>query len=228
MLKNTRSKIVQAVALATLSLSAGAALAQPAGPLPSPAAPSIILPPPPVPPALYSYAVKYVCGLSRQQEPGEAPVKPGNYATEVNIFNHNRQRAPIQKAVLVLVDRGKPVGREPEQVRITGRDSIVLAGFNATMDDCNRLWEVLHKANPAAYPPVPPTPMPLLIGDLVLHSSQLLDVNAVYTAAVPGDPHAPGQGISIDVERVLPNRVAPTPGPLLPGPALEVVPQVGD
>jgi hypothetical protein len=189
-------------ALAIGSLAAVRARAQVVDPLPLPA---------PAPAGTYSYAVKFVCGLQRPTaEPGEPPVKPGNYATEVNIFDPNLVPAPIRKRVLVLVEHGKPVGREPEQVKARGFDAIQLDPGNATMDDCNRLWQLV-------YPNVPiPVPMPLTIGYLVLQTSQLLDVNAVYTAAAPGDPGAPNQGISIDVERVTPNRIASTTGALSP------------
>jgi hypothetical protein len=189
-------------ALAVGSLGAMRARAQVIDPLPLPA---------PAPAGTYSYAVKFVCGLQRPTaEPGEPPVKPGNYATEVNIFDPNLVPAPIRKRVLVLVEHGKPVGREPEQVKARGFDSIQLDGGNATMDDCNRLWQL---ANPNLAIPVP---MPLTIGYLVLQTTELLDVNAVYTAAAPGDPGAPSQGISIHVERVLPTRIAPPAGTVSP------------
>ncbi len=168
------------------------------GPLPIPA-------PIPLPTALYSYAVKYVCGLQRPTvEPGEPPVKAGNYATEVNIFNPQGTLNPVRKRVLVLVDQGKPVGREPDQVKARGFDAIRLGPMNATMDDCNRLWQLVYPNVP------PPVAMPLMIGYLVLHSTQPLDVRAVYTAATPGEPGIRHSGISIDVEAVQPIRIATT------------------
>ncbi len=179
----------------------GPAMAQAPAPIPVPA-----------PQPIYSYAVKYVCGFQKPTvEPGEPAVKAGNYATEVNIYNPQQTLSPIRKRVLVLVEQGKPVGREPEQVKARGFDGIRLQGGNATMDDCNRLWQLI-------YPNVvPPAPMPLMIGYLILQSSQPLDVRAVYTAATPGEPGIRNSGISIDVETVLPTRVSvltpvPTPG----------------
>src|SRR5512139_3651184 len=41
---------------------------------------------------LWSYAAKFVCGLQAplaQGAPGEPVVKPGNYATDINIHNPN-------------------------------------------------------------------------------------------------------------------------------------------
>jgi hypothetical protein len=152
---------------------------------------------------LFSYGVKYVCGLQKPTgEPGEPAVKPGNYATEINILNPNFVKTAIRKRVLVLVDHGRPVGREPEQVKPRGTDSIDLEAGNATMDDCNHLWQLV-------YPNLPlPVPMPPLIGYLWIVSREALDVTAVYTAAAPGDPGAPSQGISIDVEQITPKRIS--------------------
>jgi hypothetical protein len=163
-----------------------------------------------------SYSVKFVCGLQRpSQEPGETVVKPGNYATEINILNPFEGRSPIRKRVILLVDEGKAIGREPEQQGPRGFDSIVLAPLFATMDDCNRLWTLTHPG--AALP----SPMPLTIGFLVLESLRELDVDAVYTTATPGFPGTLNQGISIDVERVPVRRlpvVQPAPTPTLPPP----------
>jgi hypothetical protein len=174
-------------------------------------------------PQRFSYSVKFVCGLQRpSQEPGETIVKPGNYATEVNIFNPFQVRSPIRKRVILLVDEGKPIGREPEQQGPRGFDSIVLAPLFATMDDCDRLWTLTHPG--AALP----APMPLTIGFLVLESLSELDVDAVYTAATPGFPGALNQGISIDVERVPVRRLPvlqPTATPTQP-PRPTIVPTI--
>jgi hypothetical protein len=175
----------------------------------------------PIPLQRWSYSVKFVCGLQRPdpQAPGEPAVKPGNYATEINIYNPFAATSGIKKRVILLVDHGKPIGREPEQQGPSGFDSIVLKPNFATMDDCNRLWQISHPTLPL------PIPMPLTIGFLVLESVRELDVDAVYTAALPATPGTPqvfGQGISIDVERVPGRRLpviltpVPVPVPALP------------
>ena len=138
----------------------------------------------------YSYAVKFVCGYNSSNlgldvdgsMSGEPPVKFGNYATEVNIYNFNLYgdlapaTAAIEKRFLVLVKDGVPVGREPKVVDVTGLDRIELGPGQATLDDCNRIAQVLWKKVP--------TPFPLTIGYLVILSTTELDVTAVYTSQV--------------------------------------------
>lgn len=139
---------------------------------------------------LYSYAVKFVCGYNPDnvgiygdlldKRGGEPTVKFGNYATDINIYNFNIYGDPtvmppiLEKRVLVLVDRGVPVGREPRVVGASGGEVITLPYGNATMDDCNRIAEMLWGAVP--------TPFPLTIGFLIVGSTVELDVTAVYTA----------------------------------------------
>jgi hypothetical protein len=136
----------------------------------------------------HSYAVKFVCGYNPSNRgldvdgslSGEPPVKFGNYATEVNIYNFNLygDLAPptvaIEKRFLVLVQDGVPVGREPRKVDYSGLDRIELTPGQATMDDCNRIAQVLWGKVP--------TPFPLTIGYLVILSTLELDVTAVYTS----------------------------------------------
>ncbi len=136
----------------------------------------------------YSYAVKFVCGYNSSNlgldvdgsQSGEPPVKFGNYATEVNIYNFNLYgdlappTATIEKRFLVLVKDGVPVGREPKVVDVSGLDRIELNTGQATMDDCNRIAQVLWGKVP--------TPYPLTIGYLVILSTLELDVTAVYTS----------------------------------------------
>jgi hypothetical protein len=179
---------------------------------------------------LYSYAVKFVCGYNNTNvgltgltqwpwgiRAGEPSVKFGNYATEINIYNFNVDStqpsdAIIGKDVILLVDRGLPVAREPRKAKATVSDSITLLSQEATMDDCNRIGELLYGATAV------PTPFPLTIGFLVIQSTVELDVTAVYTAEVcsnwvfspdkldclPADGTAQGAGlgVSIDVRQV--------------------------
>lgn len=147
------------------------------------------------PEGTYSYAVKFVCGFQRGNtgllmtpagilvSSGEPTVKAGNYATDINIFNPSKD-TDVRKKFLFLVEDGKPVGREPKLVEPKAFDGIGLPTDTATMDDCNRINEL-----------VPPTdPFGLRIGFVVLTSKQPLDVTAVYTAELCSDWTQTGPG----------------------------------
>ncbi len=165
--------------------------------------------PPPIPSGYYwHYAVKFVCGL---QDPdpaggsvGEPVVKPGNYATEINIHNPNYINANglvIFKKIVVLVE-GSDIRREPQTAGPSGFAEVLLQPDFATLDDCNALWAMSHPGTPL------PSPMPTFIGFLIIFSRVDLDVVAVYTANGWSQPGAlPGGGISQDVETVAPKRV---------------------
>jgi hypothetical protein len=136
----------------------------------------------------YVYSVKFVCGYndtnvgltSNNISAGEPPVKFGNYATEINIvwpeiYAPDGTSVFIGKHLVVLVEHGRPVGREPNIIRARQyADSIFLPGMSGTMDDCNRIAELLYG--------VVPTPLPLTIGYLVLTTTHEIDVTAVYTS----------------------------------------------
>lgn len=173
---------------------------------------------------IYSYAVKFVCGYNNSNlgwtgptpidfQAGEPSVKFGNYATEINIFNFNVNPsfptdAIIQKDVIVLVERGRPVGREPNKARSAATDNITLLSQEATMDDCNRIAQLLWGAVP--------TPYPLTIGFFLIQSTVELDVTAVYTAqacsnwvfspdkleCLSSNGSQQGMGLSIDVQQI--------------------------
>ncbi len=161
---------------------------------------------------MWNYSVKFVCG---RQQPidipgtnalGEPPVKPGNYATEINIHNYAYREFKLRKKLLVLVEKGEVVGREPDVVRPDPQRfaSVILTPDSATLDDCNALWKMAGGVPSALNPP-------LTIGYLVLLSPIDLDVDAVYTAEVgqrvAGAELEQPTGISIDVKRVPGKRV---------------------
>ena len=155
----------------------------------------------------FSYSVKFVCGSQPDNTPepipGEPVVKPGNYATEINI--HNIQFAPLQifKSVLVLVENGQPIGREPNFQGPRGNVVVPMGPNTAMMDDCNQIWRMVFPMNP------PPSPMPLFIGHFQILSTADLDIDAVYTTQA--NRNAANQEFhsapSIDVERVLAKRI---------------------
>lgn len=160
----------------------------------------------------WSYSIKFVCGYQPEMklEPGtifhEPVVKPGNYATDINIFNPQAKEVPLVKRITVMVKGQEVLAREPNSVEPSARLTMLLKPYNATMDDCNNLWNLLQM-------PMPPPPMSsLTIGYLTIQSPLELDIDAVYTAEVPGGPNSQGviptpTGISIDVERVTGKRV---------------------
>lgn len=172
-------------------------------------------------PGFYSYAAKFVCGWNRSNvgfdQPttspnGEATVKLGNYATEINIFNPQYYDFEIKKRVIVLYRSDAPfppIGREPNVIRESGGESIPLPTLHGTMDDCNKIYQM------AGIPIVnPPT---LIIGWLVIAAEREIDVTGVYTAELcsdfrfglgagnmcynAGNPNY-GVSLSIDVEEV--------------------------
>ena len=137
----------------------------------------------------FSYSVKFVCGIQKDN-PQDCPVvRPGAYATEINIHNFKDTDARIDKFVFPVVLDGQVVGREPDQVRPKVRDNIVLTPNTVTMDDCCRISKLL------GIHPIPV--LPLMIGFLEIVSSNELSVTVVYTAS---DPRS---GISIDVQQVV-------------------------
>jgi len=155
---------------------------------------------------VWSYAAKFVCGFQRTATPGQVPpgepiLKPGNYATEINIHNPAYKQVPLRKKFIMLVNNQTAI-REPEQIGPQNVITMTLGPDYAMMDDCNNLWKFMFPANPT-----PPSPMPVFIGYLVILSPLELDVDAVYTANAPGDLATAPTGISIDVERVTGKRV---------------------
>ena len=143
------------------------------------------------PKEIYSYIVKYVCGVQEACDCScTTGVRPGSYATEINIYNYNDDNAPIEKRVVPVVFAGAAQGREPKFASIKARDKMVLPPNSATMDDCCRIIEMLLDSAPSAK-------FPLNIGFLEILSTVELKVTAVYTAT-----DLESHSISIDVEQI--------------------------
>jgi hypothetical protein len=144
---------------------------------------------------LFSYSVKFVCGVQEECECACAPVRPGAYATEINIYNYNPREARIRKVIVPVVFAGAVLGREPQFAQAKAHDKIILPPRTATMDDCCRIGALLVGGTPGAA-------LPLTIGFLEIVSNQELAVSAVYTAS-----DLKSGSLSIDVEDVRPRRV---------------------
>jgi hypothetical protein len=142
------------------------------------------------PAKLMSYSVKFVCGLQERDDLDGGVVRPGIYATEINIHNYHDVRVEVRKHVLPVVIKNEAVGREPRYVRVQAQDAIVLPPNTATMDDSFRLGELLYGSPP-------PQPLPLTIGYLEIVSTRPLAIDAVYTVS-----DREGRTVAIDVERV--------------------------
>lgn len=144
---------------------------------------------------VFSYSVKFVCGVQEACECACAPVRPGAYATDINIYNYHATEVRVEKFIVPLVFAGAVVGREPQIAQTKARDKIVLPPKTATMDDCCRIQSLLVGGAPGAT-------LPLTIGFLEIVANQELAVSAVYTAS-----DTKTGTLSIDVEDVRPRRV---------------------
>ncbi len=138
---------------------------------------------------LYTYSVKFVCGVQREGEPPDMVLRPGRYSTEINIHNYHDYPVEIQRFVLPQVRDAVIYRREPHFTQIRAKDEITLPANTATMDDCYRLGQLLYGQVPQ--------PMPLAVGFLELVTTAPVVVDAVYTAS-----DAKGNGLTMDVERV--------------------------
>jgi hypothetical protein len=118
-------------------------------------------------------------------------VRPGRYATEINLHNYGLKEIEIIKRFIPVVLGGAPTGREPNLAKVRAEDKIVLPPQTATMDDCCRVSALLFGGEA-------PSPMPLTIGLLEITASAELAVTAVYTTSDLKDE----SGVSIRVEQI--------------------------
>ena len=160
----------------------------------------------------WSYSIKFVCGYQPEMklDPGvvfrEPVVKPGNYATDININNPQGRELALDKWITIMVHGEEVLARSPTaSVRAP---SSIWCSSPTTL-----LWmTAITCGNWRSMPMPPPPASSLTVGYLVIQSPLELDIDAVYTAEVPGGVDATGQvssptGISIDVERVNGKRV---------------------
>lgn len=183
----------------------------------------------------YSYAVKFLCGyydpnkvpwdkvfppnnVNVPDHERVGPVKPGNYATDINIHNPNYifgksttpREFPIFKKFVYLYGwhEGQQPGQQPEdffwyyepdQAAPSHYLRMSIKPDYATMDDCEYIWHVAAEQKWDIAPA-------FTIGYLVIISPYQLDVDAVYTAEVPGQG-IDNQGISQQVVQVGATRI---------------------
>jgi hypothetical protein len=144
-----------------------------------------------VPACAFVYSVKFVCGEQAECGCECTPVRPGRYATEINLHNYGLKEIEVIKRFIPVVLGGAPAGREPNVAKVRAEDKIVLPPQTATMDDCCRVSALLFGGEA-------PSPMPLTIGLLEITASAELAVTAVYTTSDLKDE----SGVSIRVEQI--------------------------
>jgi hypothetical protein len=154
----------------------------------------------------WSFAAKFVCGVQAPlaSSVGEPVFKPGNYATDISIHNPNYKPFTIKKKLLILVSTtavgGDFIVREPQTALPSANATVDLGSDAATMDDCNALYTMAYQQPPTAQ-------LKIMSGYLVILSPLDLDVDVVYTAAVPQDVTVFPISLSQDVVRVTGKRV---------------------
>ena len=123
------------------------------------------------------YSVKFVCGTFEEGCGHCAPVRPGQYATEIHIHNYSNERVEIRKRLIPVVLSGAPAGREPDVAKARAEDTVALPPHTATMDDCCRLTELLFGGAVTSFN----------VGQLEITASRDVAVTAVYTTAASVD-----------------------------------------
>jgi hypothetical protein len=136
--------------------------------------------------ACWSYGIKMICGYAKEMEPGFAVLRPGIYATEVNILNHENRAVTVHKYLYPLVYQGEVLGREPRMVGRRAQDVITLPPYTATLDDCWRMCQLLPGSCTA-----------LAVYYLELVSPVELTVTAVYTST-----NLLGDALTLEVEEI--------------------------
>ena len=148
------------------------------------------------------YTAKFLCGLfdpQRITDQGniEGPVKPGRYATAINVHNPNPVRpVSLRKKAVLLFSGSTPHEQPPEVVHQPGPLHQVAVGPDGAFEiDCSDIRAVLLA------PAGPPAPE-FIKGMVVIETAPdtPLDVVAVYTAEPIGA--APSSQLTMEIDRV--------------------------
>ena len=187
-----RKKWLPLAALAVLAAAASLAVLVSSATAQSPIQPTV---PPAVPVGkTFSYAAKFTCGLVPQNRvpldprqataefpPTELPLKPANYATDINVHNPQFKATVLWKKAVLSGWIGIPgaaggATSEPEQRFDGGKYfPVQLPPDGAFSVDCADIVKVLHPPGPSPYPS-------FITGFVVINSPVELDVTAVYTS----------------------------------------------
>ncbi len=145
------------------------------------------------------YAVKFVCGWLPPNPPSDDEyLKPGNYATAINIYNPNTSGV-VRGAMRVSLHYRQ---FDPVPPIITNR-AITVANRRTREIDCQDIWYMTNAPSGL-----------FLKGMLHVGLDEELPLAAVYTSQTHNNDLTgpdPGAGHSIDVEYVKPFRGVPLP-----------------
>lgn len=156
------------------------------------------------------YSVKFLCGVqpvsANLHPPSEPPVKPGNYATAVNIHNFHHQPITFNKSAVIAKPEGDPRGQ------VSPSRPVTLQPGQAIEIDCSDIVSLLKPIPPPPIPPPPPLPtfikgfVELTVAGPANLPPPILSVTAVYTAqAIPVAGAPPGGGpVSLEIVPVQP------------------------
>jgi hypothetical protein len=124
----------------------------------------------------FVYSVKYLIGTQIECGCAPPPVRPGVYATEVNIHNTHDTEVKVMKRMVPLELAGAVLGRAPTASEARAREPMVLPPHGATMEDAQSLGRTLLGATPDSS-------LPITIGLLEIESPVELAVTAVFTVS---------------------------------------------
>jgi hypothetical protein len=161
-------------------------------------------------PARYSYAAKFVCGLepaTTHTLPAEPPVKPGNYATVINLHNPWATSVTIQKKVALAAPETYPNTRLIDPTR---RFQDTLTSDHAMSIDCAEIVNLLALNGT-------PTAAPFIEGWVVVDSyfptgtatAAPLDVFEITTTSAGPTPTGAPTPVNSHEVTVVPGRSLP-------------------
>ncbi len=155
--------------------------------------------------AVFSYAVKFLCGEFDRQLVGEhtrleGPVKPGNYLTAINIHNPNGRVVPLEKRAILLFAGAEPTRQERFEQPVKPARSLkaeLPPDWGMEIDAPDIRMQLLRGVAPPA-----PT---FIKGWAIISCPAPLDVVAVYTSHGFGRDGLT-QGFALEVDRIPPSQ----------------------
>jgi hypothetical protein len=157
--------------------------------------------------AVFTYAVKFLCGEFDRQLVGEhsrleGPVKPGNYLTAINIHNPNGRTVPLEKRGILLFAGSEPTAQErfEQPVKPAPPLKAELPGDWGMEIDCPDIRMQLLRG---AAPPAPT----FIKGWVIISCPAPLDVVAVYTSHT-FSREGLNEGFALEVDRVPPSQAS--------------------